>query len=151
MSNIVLPKIKVIGAPSLEGSTVAASLSPGSTTDGGHTGGPRSPSSSEGVLGESMHALPSSALVECSSYPRGKALPRHCAYANWSPRQEIHHSRILRARNRCPNWPGMLPAESPMAQSLRRPRRPRSIPSLMYAYHNGVLCMDATVFTNKTS
>jgi hypothetical protein len=56
MSNTVLPKIKVIGAPSLEGSsTVAASLSPSSTTDGGQSGGPRSPSSSEGVSQESLH------------------------------------------------------------------------------------------------
>lgn len=58
MSNTVLPKIKVIGAPSLEGgSTVAGSLSPSSPTDGGQSGGPRSPSSSEGVSRELLHQV----------------------------------------------------------------------------------------------
>ena len=48
MSDAALPKIKVTDAPNLEGSSVAASLSP-STTDGGQSGRPRSPTSSEGA------------------------------------------------------------------------------------------------------
>lgn len=49
MSDAVLPKIEVTDAPNLEGSSVAAaSLSP-STTDGGQSGRPRSPTSSEGA------------------------------------------------------------------------------------------------------
>jgi hypothetical protein len=48
MSDAALPKIKVTDAPNVEGTSVAASLSP-STTDGGQPGRPRSPTSSEGA------------------------------------------------------------------------------------------------------
>ena len=48
MSDAALPKIRVTDAPTLEASSAALSLSP-STTDGGHSGRPRSPTSSEGA------------------------------------------------------------------------------------------------------
>jgi hypothetical protein len=52
MSNAVLPKIKVNDPRNLDGSAAGAAglESPSTTTDGGHSGRPKSGSSSEGMV-----------------------------------------------------------------------------------------------------